>query len=119
MDIPGARDAAYVLGHSAQELERLITQSHLFEPFTEQFFHAAGITTGTRVLDFGCGGGDVSFLTARMVGPTGQVVGLDRSPAAVAAARRRAHDLDLPNTRFVVGETGALADEEPFDAAVG
>ena len=26
MDIPGARDAAYVLGHSAQELERLITQ---------------------------------------------------------------------------------------------
>lgn len=119
MDIPGARDAAYVLGHSVQELERLITQSQLFEPFTEQFFHDAGITTGMRVLDLGCGAGDVSFLTARIVGPTGQVVGVDRSPVAVATASRRARDLGVPNTRFVVGEAGALADEEPFDAAVG
>lgn len=112
-------DAAYVLGHSVQELERLITQSHLFAPFTEHFFHDAGITTGMRVLDFGCGAGDVSLLTARLVGPTGQVVGLDRSPEAVAMARRRARDRDVPNARFVVGEAAALADEGPFDAAVG
>lgn len=119
MDTSGAPDAAYVLGHSAQELERLIAQSHLFEPFTAQFFHGAGVTTGMRVLDFGCGAGDVSFLAARMVGPTGQVVGLDRSPDAVATASRRARSLELSNARFVVGDAGALADEEPFDAAVG
>lgn len=119
MDTQRPPDAAYVLGHSVPELERLITQSQLVEPFTEQFFHDAGITTGMRVLDLGCGAGDISFLTARMVGPTGHVVGVDRSPAAVATASRRARDLDLPNARFVVGEAGELADEEPFDAAVG
>jgi SAM-dependent methyltransferase len=111
--------AGYVLGHAAQELERLIAQSHLFEPFTAQFFRDAGLTTGMRVLDLGCGAGDVSLLAAHLVGPTGQVVGLDRSPAAVATARRRAHDLQVPNIRFVVGDVGELVDGELFDAAVG
>ena len=39
-----------------------------------------------RVLDVGCGAGDVSFLLARMVGPSGTVVGVDRSEDAVAMA---------------------------------
>jgi hypothetical protein len=68
-------DAAYVLGHSAQELERLTIQARLYDPFTEQVFRDAGITAGMRVLDVGCGSGDVSFLAARLVGPTGEVVG--------------------------------------------
>ncbi|HET9109631.1 MAG TPA: methyltransferase domain-containing protein [Ktedonobacterales bacterium] len=119
MDTQQTPSAAYVLGHSAQELERLIAQSRLFEPFTEQFFREAGVTTGMRVLDFGCGAGDVSFLVARMVGPTGQVIGLDRSPDGVATASRRARSLAVSNVRFVQGEVGTLADEEPFDAAVG
>lgn len=119
MDTPAAPNAAYVLGHSAQELERLIAQSALFEPFTAQFFRQAGVTTGMRVLDFGCGAGDISFLAARMVGPTGQVVGVDRSPDAVATASRRARSLELPNARFAVGEASELANEAPFDAAVG
>ena len=73
-------DADYVLGHSAQELERLSTQARLYEPFTVQFFRNAGIQAGMRVLDVGCGSGDVSFLVA-LVGPTGQVVGVDRAPS--------------------------------------
>jgi 2-polyprenyl-3-methyl-5-hydroxy-6-metoxy-1,4-benzoquinol methylase len=119
MDTQQTPGATYVLGHSEQELERLIAQSRLFEPFTEQFFREAGITTGMRVLDLGCGAGDVSFLAARMVGPTGQVIGLDRSPDAKATASRRARSLAVSNVRFIQGEVGALADEEPFDAAVG
>lgn len=119
MDTPEAPDASYVLGHSAQELERLVAQSELFAPFTAQFFRQAGVTTGMRVLDFGCGAGDISFLAARMVGPTGQVVGVDRSPDAVATASRRARSQEVSNARFVLGEAAELADEEPFDAAVG
>lgn len=112
-------DAGYVLGHAPQELERLITQSRLFEPFTVQFLRGAGITTGMRVLDVGSGAGDVSLLAARLVGLTGQVVGLDRSPDAVMTASRRARSLAVPNARFVLGEADALTDEEPFDAAIG
>jgi 2-polyprenyl-3-methyl-5-hydroxy-6-metoxy-1,4-benzoquinol methylase len=113
------RDADYVLGHSARELERLSTQARLYEPFTMQFFRDAGIKAGMRVLDVGCGSGDVSFLAARMVGPTGEVVGVDRVPAAVATATRRALELQLSNTRFVEGDPREIAFGRPFDAVVG
>jgi SAM-dependent methyltransferase len=111
--------ADYVLGHSDSELERLIAQARVYEPLTRQFFHDAGVEAGMRVLDVGCGTGDVSFLAARMVGASGQVVGVDRSPTAVATAGRRAVDLGVPNTQFLVGDADKLAFEEPFDAAVG
>jgi SAM-dependent methyltransferase len=124
MDMPhvtgvDATTAAYALGHSEQEVERLIAQAQRYEPFTAQLFHAAGIAPGMRVLDVGCGAGDVSFLAARMVGPSGQVIGIDRAPVAVETARRRALALAMSNTRFVEGDAGALALEELFDAAVG
>jgi tRNA A58 N-methylase Trm61 len=72
-------DMAYALGHSDRELERLISQARLYEPFTMQFFRDAGIAEGMHVLDVGCGAGDVSFLAAQIVGPSGQVVGVDRA----------------------------------------
>jgi 2-polyprenyl-3-methyl-5-hydroxy-6-metoxy-1,4-benzoquinol methylase len=113
------RDGDYVLGHSPEELERLSTQARLYEPFTMQFFRDAGIKVGMRVLDVGCGSGDVSFLAARMVGPTGDVVGVDRAPAAVETATRRALKLQLTNTRFIEGDPGEITFGGPFDAIVG
>jgi ubiquinone/menaquinone biosynthesis C-methylase UbiE len=111
--------AGYVLGHTEQELERLMGQARRYEPFTTLLLREAGIEPGMRVLDVGSGSGDVSFLLARLVGPSGQVVGIDRSAVAVATASRRAGDLRLANTRFVVGDAGAMEVEELFDAAVG
>jgi SAM-dependent methyltransferase len=119
MDVQQGRDAAYVLGHAEKELERLMTQSRLFEPFTAQLFRDAGLAPGMRVLDVGSGSGDVAFLAARMVGPSGQVVGVDRSAVAVDSANRRALALELPNTRFVVGDVSTMTFVEPFDAVVG
>lgn len=109
----------YVLGHSDQEFDRLSAQAQVYEPFTAQVFRDAGLAPGMRVLDVGCGTGDVSFLAARLVGPSGQVVGLDRAPQAVAMAHRRALNLELPNTRFVVGDASTMTFEAPFDAVVG
>jgi SAM-dependent methyltransferase len=109
----------YVLGHSEPELERLIAQARIYQPFTTQVFRDAGLAPGMRVLDVGSGAGDVSFLAARMVEPTGQVVGVDRSPDAVSTASRRALALELPNTHFVVGNAASMTFEAPFDAVVG
>jgi SAM-dependent methyltransferase len=72
-----------------------------------------------RVLDVGCGVGDVSFLAARLAGPNSEIVGVDRSPAAIETARRRAHELGAHNVRFLVGDASAMSFEEPFDAAIG
>jgi 2-polyprenyl-3-methyl-5-hydroxy-6-metoxy-1,4-benzoquinol methylase len=50
----------YVLGNSAHEQERLKLQGGFLEKWTEQFLLSAGLKPGMRVLDLGCGMGDVS-----------------------------------------------------------
>ncbi len=94
------RTQEYELGHTEWELKRLATQAQLVDPITRQYFKAAGIAPGMRVLDVGSGAGDVAFLAAELVGPTGSVIGVDRSPAAVAAARTRALERKLGNVMF-------------------
>src|SRR5262245_16075362 len=89
--------AEYVLGHSDRELERLSAQARLIGPITREFFIDAGIVPGMRILDMGSGNGDVSFLAADLVGDKGSVVGVDRAPAAIVAARRRAEARSLGN----------------------
>jgi SAM-dependent methyltransferase len=109
----------YVLGHSDAEVERLIAQARVYEPLTRRFLLDAGLKAGMRVLDVGCGVGDVSFLAARLVGPAGQIVGIDRSPSAIETAIRRAQEMAVSNARFVAGDAGAMPFEGPFDAAIG
>lgn len=107
----------YALGHSEPELERLSAQARLVAPFTRNLFREGGIQPGMRVLDVGCGHGDVTLLAAEIVGPLGQVVGVDKAPAAVEAARRRA--AQARNVEVVLGDVGEAKFHEPFDAAVG
>ena len=53
-------------------------------PATRIIFAEAGIRAGMRVLDLGCGAGDVAFVAADLVGPSGSVVGVDSSPQGPA-----------------------------------
>jgi len=120
MDLRREKDADYVLGTSDLERERLRAQGDAVGPLTERFFAQAGIAPGLRVLDLGCGVGDVSLLVARMVGIQGEVVGVDREAGHLEAARARVAELGLPNVRFIQGDFRALgADLGGFDAAVG
>jgi SAM-dependent methyltransferase len=109
----------YVLGRSEKESQRLVKQSQFMRPSTERVFRKAGIVTGMRVLDTGCGAGDVSFLVAELVGPAGSVVGIDRDPAVLALARERAKDAGLTNVTFVESQIDAFIAAQPFDAVVG
>lgn len=86
---------------------------------TTVLFRRAGISAGHRVLDLGCGPGDVSFLAAEIVGPGGHVVGVDRSPDAVEAARDRARRVGQLNVTFKVGDAADLAIAGQFDVIVG
>lgn len=119
MNNPNKQDRVYVLGHSAEELNRLIDQARLFGELTEDVFVRAGIGPGMRVLDVGCGAGDVSFLLAQMVGPSGEVIGVDRSEEAVAMATARAQAMGLSQVSFSQGELEDISLDQPVDAAVG
>jgi SAM-dependent methyltransferase len=81
-------------------------------------FAEAGIRPGMRVLDLGCGAGDVTFVAAVLVGPDGSVVGVDHSPDALARARLRAGQRGLAQVRFVEGDLNDPAPGGPFDAIV-
>ncbi|WP_437670154.1 class I SAM-dependent methyltransferase [Sorangium sp. So ce131] len=87
---------------------------------TERLLADAGIGAGMRVLDVGCGRGDVSFMVAQRVGAQGQVVGIDRDVQPLAAARDRARELGLSNVTFAEGDLGAPSPELGlFDGVVG
>ena len=109
----------YVLGHGSDEHRRLMLQSRFVGDLTETVFMRAGLAPGMSVLDIGCGAGDVSFLAAAFVGPTGKVLGIDQSPESVALATERAKSAGLTNVRFEVGVLENLQQSGPFDALVG
>lgn len=109
----------YVLGHSPEELERLIRQSAHYNHTTEQVLEKAGIRTGMTVLDVGCGAGDVAFCAAQLVGPKGKVVAIDQSPDALALAEYRASEMGYENIEFIQADLNAYLPESPVDAVVG
>jgi ubiquinone/menaquinone biosynthesis C-methylase UbiE len=109
----------YVLGHSDAETRRLIIQNQLYGPTTRRLFTAAGIGAGMRVLDIGCGAGDVSLLLADLVGPRGQVVGVDMNPAILETARQRTAAAGWRNVSFEAGDARGRGYEGTFDAVVG
>lgn len=118
--------SAYPINQSPDEMRRLTIQAEvLHNQPTRWLFEQAGLAVPMRVLDIGCGAGDVSFVAAEFVGPKGAVIGLDSSIEALATARARATHQGLTNVTFVAGDLskkidlGALAVDGPFDALVG
>jgi 2-polyprenyl-3-methyl-5-hydroxy-6-metoxy-1,4-benzoquinol methylase len=112
-------ETEYILGHSDREIRRLMHQAAILRPITERLLRGAGIGRGMRVLDLGCGAGDVSMLAAESVGRKGSVVGIDRSPEAITFARERVRSAGLRHIDFEEVSAEAFADAEPFDAVIG
>jgi ubiquinone/menaquinone biosynthesis C-methylase UbiE len=87
---------------------------------TERLLIDAVVGPGMRVLDVGCGRGDVTLLAAKLVGAGGEVVGIDREPGALELARGRVREAGLTNVSCVLGDFTAIGpDHGTFDAVVG
>ena len=119
--MPGFDSAQdYVLGNSVQEQNRLQYRAAILDKWTGQFFVSAGIEPGMRVLDLGCGMGDVSLLAAKLVGPTGSVIAIDRDRAIVERARERARRTARgANIEFLCANVLEFESPLDFDAVVG
>jgi SAM-dependent methyltransferase len=120
MGLSTERQQGYALDADVDRT-RLVDQARMIDRISERYMREAGIAPGMRVLDLGSGMGDVALLAARIVGPEGHVVGLDRSPALLAAARQRIRDLGATNVDLVEGDVTRLSelDGQSFDAVVG
>ena len=114
-----SKAADYAMGSTDEERKRLMRQGAILRGFLASAFRAAGIGPGMRVLDLGCGVGDVAMLAADLVGPTGSVVGIDRDATSVAWANNRVAEAGYKNIHFQVAEFHEFTDSAPFDALVG
>ena len=108
-------ETTYALGHSSVEIQRLTNQGAMLRPITERLLRNAGIDVGMRVLDLGCGAGDVSMLAAELVGISGSIVGIDRSQEVLDVAEERVREAGLRQISFVRTSAEEFSADEPFD----
>src|SRR5260221_2346713 len=112
-------NAGYLLGSPPRELQRLIRQSQIINPVTERLLRHTAVKQGMRVLDVGCGAGDVSLLAAEMVGTSGAIIGIDCFPEAIAMAKERARHKGFQRASFYVSSVEDFSPTEPVDLVIG
>ena len=113
------RGRTYPMEYTEGELRRLRFQGRYWGDISLEVLRQAGIGTGMRVLDLGCGAGDLSLQAAGLVGPSGSVLGVDRSPHAVQWAGKRAASLEVNHLRFKAADLETIDIPLTFDALVG
>lgn len=112
-------DVTYTLGRTAHEIRRLIEQSRIYGESTQRLCKHAGIANGMRVLEIGSGAGDVALTLGELVGPAGQVVGVDVNAAILDTARQRTTNAGMNHVEFIAGDARILELADDFDAVVG
>src|SRR4029450_5526964 len=78
----------YVLATGEAAAYRLRLLHGIYGPGARRVLRRAGIKRGMRVADLGCGVGMVTQLLGELVGPAGEVVGVDFSGEQLGQARR-------------------------------
>jgi ubiquinone/menaquinone biosynthesis C-methylase UbiE len=89
----------------------------LLQRLKERSYELMALRPGMRVLDAGCGPGVDTIPLARLVGPTGQIVGVDPDPAMLKAADEAAQAAGVSGVLHVTGTATALSfPDGHFDA---
>jgi SAM-dependent methyltransferase len=123
------KERDYVLGTHDEEISRLGLQHRVWRPVVLDCWEKAGITVGKRVLDVGAGPGYATVDLAEIVGPTGEVVALERSSKFVSAMKEacragslanvKIHELDLMMDDFPRGSHKTFSSASPLSGEDG
>jgi SAM-dependent methyltransferase len=115
MNIKAVKDEGdYVLATGDAAAHRLNLLHRTYGPAGRELLLRAGIRPGMRVADLGCGVGMVTQVLAELVGPGGEVIGVDFSTAQIKHARTSLGD--LANVKFVeASATDTKLERESFD----
>lgn len=91
------------VGYSEEELKKIPEEANLGLGCGNPTA-LAELKPGDIVLDLGSGAGIDCFLAARLVGPTGRVIGVDMTPEMIDRARANASRGGYSNVEFRLGE---------------
>ena len=78
--------STYLLDDLPVEIDRLISVAEVLAPEVRATCERAGLGHGGRAVDVGCGPLGALGVLGDIVGPSGEVVGVDASPASLATA---------------------------------
>jgi ubiquinone/menaquinone biosynthesis C-methylase UbiE len=110
---------SYQPGDLENEIRRLELRATVLIDFSLDALHRAGIEPGMRVVDLGCSVGYTSLQIAKLVGPSGLVVGVDPSEQAIHLAEMRATVAGQCYwARFVSADLDEFFSARRFDAVV-
>lgn len=94
----------YILGYREEDQRRLQRQAQQFAFESNWLFDQLGDLDGARVVEIGCGPHGCLDLLSLRVGPSGSVVGVERSADAVAMARQMVAERGLENVEVLRAE---------------
>jgi SAM-dependent methyltransferase len=107
--------STYIIRGGVEGRERLRILSRVMRPSTLALLHRAGIRPGMSCLEIGCGGGDLAFDMARIVGSAGRVVGTDIDQKKIEIATNEAREQQLTNVEFRFADITQTEPENEFD----
>jgi ubiquinone/menaquinone biosynthesis C-methylase UbiE len=94
--------------------------NELRDEFTNRLLADSGIKKGMRILDLGCGTGDLCIMASELVGDSGEVVGVDISENAITKARNTIEEKRISSVKFICADLAELpVNIGTFDAVIG
>jgi predicted O-methyltransferase YrrM len=111
--------SGYVIRGGEEGKRRLDLLAQTMAPTTQALLARAGIGSGMRCLDLGCGGGHVSRYMAGSVGDDGHVVGLDMDAVKLAGARDACSQAGVRNIEFRNVTVTSWSESRNYDLVYG
>lgn len=105
----------YAIAGGAEGKSRLKVLSKVMQPYTLSFLQHVGIEPGMHCLDLGCGGGDVTFELAALVGIEGKVVGWELDETIVKLTQEDCRKLNLTNVELKIADAFSLDEVNEYD----
>src|SRR6516225_744298 len=94
----------YILATGGKDVKRLRLLHEVYGPRTEALLHRVGLRDGQRVVEIGCGSGNIACWVAQQIAPGGSVVAIDVSADQIEVARKQAQRRNLRNIDFHVAD---------------
>src|SRR5437870_5319330 len=94
----------YILATGGKDVKRLRLLHQVYGPGTEALFHRVGLRDGQRVVEIGCGSGNIACWVAEQIAPRGSVMAIDVASDQIEQARQQAQSRNLRNIAFQVAD---------------